>query len=174
MKLEPYPKLFVVATCRGGSIPNTVHKKRGEETELEDMVHQDADMFTIYGSMPGEPITDSKGNGKGSHLVEALDEFLRNDDYRLKSLNKIYLKVTSEIGEGTNGRELADVHHTHSKPIYLRRKSDALDLLLPPEIRVLVLFFFTCPLHHPNKLKPLSALMLEKHRLPERGTLIEL
>ncbi len=136
MKLEHFPKLFVIATCRGGSTPSTVHKKRGKGTQLDDMVHRDAEMFTIYGSMPGQPISDSKGDGKGSHLVEALNKFLRNDEHRLKSLTSIYLKVTTEIREETQAGELVDVHHTHSKHIYLRRKSDALDLLLPPEIRV--------------------------------------
>ncbi len=168
-KLGPFPKIFIKAACRGGLGGEPVEVRYPERPRggVKKWVHPYAEMFSIYASMPGETSRDSSGEAMGCYLVSMLNKILRDPKWRLETLNYISLRMRRGIGHETTAKEWVDVEHSHSKPILLRRKSDPLELLIPPQIRV---HFFCLPPHLPLSL-PLHPQNF--HRLPKKEMNIE-
>ncbi len=143
-KLAPFPKIFIKAACRGALKASNVRVRYPERDGGLTWVHPFAEMFSIYASMPNESARDNNGrDGDGCYLVSTLDKVMRHRKWRLETLESISLRMRRGIGNETCAKEWVDVEHSHSKPILLRRKTDPLELLVPPQMQVE--FFHTPP-----------------------------
>ncbi len=127
--LAAFPKIILKVACRGTHEVETVKIRLPHRGPVMrggasiKWVHPLAEFVTIYASMPKSMIFDS-GAGSGSYLVDALDEILRNDEYRFEDLDSMVLRLRRGVGKMTCAKEWVQVEHSHSKKIFLFRKED--------------------------------------------------
>ncbi len=125
--LASYPKIILKVACRGFNLAETLKIRLPHRGPVMrggasvKWVHPLAEFVTIYASMPKSTIFDG-GAGRGSYLVNALDEILRNDEYRFEDLDSMVLRLRRGVGKMSSAKEWVQVEHSHSKKIFLFRK----------------------------------------------------